>query len=170
MNVAALVPGIASPGIDALPGENPPVSEATSTGMRCRYESIIATQETEQINGHRFTFQFGPEWQRNRVIAFAEELKKEAEDTSGIFGFLDSERGKVNVFFAASKGAMAAGVDAGKAVEYITGVFAGRGGGKPHLGQGGFPAADLEQAQLVARLKEAAQSYFANLRTERPNA
>jgi alanyl-tRNA synthetase len=119
-----------------------------------------AGDAVEEVNGHRFTFQFGPEWQRQRVTAVADELKNSRDDQSGIFGFLDEERGKVSLFVAASSGAIESGVHAGQAVQFVTAQFDGRGGGKPNLGQGGFEAGDTPEADIVTRLKQAAQAYF----------
>ena len=116
--------------------------------------------DTEEVDGHRFTVHFGSEWQRNRVEAFADELKKQKENISGVFGFVDDERGKVSLFVAASAGAIEAGVHAGKAVQHITGTFDGRGGGKPNLGQGGFAAGDMTADQIESRIREAVVAYF----------
>jgi alanyl-tRNA synthetase len=126
--------------------------------------AIKRNDETlQQAAGHQYTFHFGPEWQRHRVTAVADELKKEQEDQSGVFGFVDPERGKVNLFFAASAGAIASGVHAGEAVQFITGTLGGRGGGKPHLGQGGFDAAGMAESEIVDKLKASVGSYFAQI-------
>jgi alanyl-tRNA synthetase len=116
--------------------------------------------DAEQVDGHRFTFQFGPEWQRQRVTAVADELKNSREDRSGVFGYLDPERGKVSLFVAASTGAMESGIHAGQAVQFITAKFDGRGGGKPNLGQGGFEAGDMSATDIESRVKQAAMAYF----------
>lgn len=122
-----------------------------------------SSEDVQQSNGHSFTFKFGDEWQRDRVTAFADELKKKKEASSGVFGSIDSKRGKVSVFFAASAGAIESGVHAGKAIQFITGSFDGRGGGKPHLGQGGFDRGELAESEIVDRLKQAAVQYFDQL-------
>ena len=123
-----------------------------------------SSDETLEQNGHRFSFHFGSEWQRDRVTAFADELKKESGDSSGVFASIDPERGKVSVYVAASAGAIESGVHAGQGVQFISGKFGGRGGGKPNLAQGGFDAPDDGEAELQKKLKEAAVAYFAQVK------
>lgn len=103
---------------------------------------------------------FGPEWQRERVTVVADEWKKEKASRTGVFGFLDEERDKVNLFVVSSAGAVSAGVDAGAAASEIAKSLGGRGGGKPNLGQGGFDGGGRKADDLKTQLEQAVHSYF----------
>jgi alanyl-tRNA synthetase len=90
----------------------------------------------------------------------ADEWKKEKAIRTGVFGFLDEERGKVNLFIVSSAGAVESGVDAGAAVGAIAKSLGGRGGGKPNLGQGGFEGGGKSPEDLKAQIEQAAAAYF----------
>jgi len=117
--------------------------------------------ESSGVDGQKLAVFFGPEWQRDRVTAVADEWKKEKSPRTGVFGFLDEERDKVNLFIVSSAGAVQSGVDAGAAVGQIAGSLGGRGGGKPNLGQGGFDGKGRSADDLKTLIEAAAHSYFA---------
>jgi alanyl-tRNA synthetase len=117
--------------------------------------------ESEQVNGHSLVVNIGPEWQRDRVMALADELKKKNEDTVALFASRDPERGTVTVFLAVSRGALDKGFNAGQALGAIIKPFGGRGGGKPNLGQGGFDASGMNDSELGRKLHETARAVLA---------